>query len=64
MRSQQTTNLDNALEDDRIGHQVVLDVTYRYTALHGGFEFPGENALFLHGMLIQPQDCVSLKRLV
>jgi hypothetical protein len=48
-------DIDDALEDDCLGHQIVLDVTYRYSALHGGFEFPDRNTLLIHGQLLQPQ---------
>ena len=51
---QQTTEIDDALGDDRLGDQVVLDVTYRYSALHDSFGFPGSDALLLNGTLFLP----------
>ena len=52
---QQTTDIDDALGDDCFDHQVVLVVTYRHQALHGGFEFPNRDALLIHRKPFLPQ---------
>jgi hypothetical protein len=51
---QRETELVDALSDDYLGYQVVLNVTYRYLALDGSFVFPLRDALLLHEKLFLP----------